>query len=417
MWLSKLVGLTLFGLGGSFVAPLEHPAINYYKGPVDNPAVRLNRRLASGQTKLAFDPQFGYLPAVLKELQVSRDSQVLVFSKTSFQAPRIAPRTPRALYYNDTLSVGYVQGGDVVELAVQDPKQGVIFYSLDQDEIGVPRLERRDACLQCHQSSATLGIPGIVVRSVSAEHSGMPAFQHGTYISDHRSDFKERWGGWYVTGDTGAMNHMGNSVTKNRDSAELVPIPNRFDPDQYLTPHSDVVALLVLEHQTHMTNLLTRAGFEIRHALHHQDAMNEIFKDPAGYRSESTLRRIRQAAEELVDYLLFVEETPLPNPISGSSRFTETFAAQGPRDPRGRSLRQFDLRTRIFRYPLSYMIYNEAFNQLPLPLRDSAVERLRSILDGRVAEPQHRHLTPTVRRDLLNILAATKPDLFSVAKR
>ena len=127
MWLSKLVGLTLFGLGGSFVAPLEHPAINYYKGPVDNPAVRLNRRLASGQTKLAFDPQFGYLPAVLKELQVSRDSQVLVFSKTSFQAPRIAPRTPRALYYNDTLSVGYVQGGDVVELAVQDPKQGVIF--------------------------------------------------------------------------------------------------------------------------------------------------------------------------------------------------------------------------------------------------------------------------------------------------
>ncbi len=417
MWLSKLVGLTLFGLGGSFVAPLEHPAINYYKGPVDNSAVRLNRRLASGQTKLAFDPQFGYLPAVLKELQVSRESQVLVFSKTSFQAPRIAPRTPRALYYNDTLSVGYVQGGDVVELAVQDPKQGVIFYSLDQDEIGVPRLERRDACLQCHQSSATLGIPGIVVRSVSAEHSGMPAFQHGTYISDHRSDFKERWGGWYVTGDTGAMKHMGNSVTKNRDSAELVPIPNRFDPDQYLTPHSDVVALLVLEHQTHMTNLLTRAGFEIRHALHHQDAMNEIFKDPADYRSESTLRRIRQAAEELVDYMVFVEEMPLPSPITGSSRFTETFAAQGPRDRQGRSLRQFDLRTRIFRYPLSYMIYGDAFNQLPLPLRESAVERLRSILDGRVAEPQYRHLTPTVRRDLLNILAATKPELFAVAKR
>ena len=417
MWFSKLVGLTLFGLGGSFVAPLEHPAIDYYKGPVDNPVVRLNRRLASGQTKLAFDPQFGYLPAVLKELQVSRESQILVFSKTSFQAPRIAPRTPRALYYNDTLSVGYVQGGDVVELAVQDPKQGVIFYSLDQDEIGFPRLERRDACLQCHQSSATLGIPGIVVRSVSAEHSGMPAFQHGTYVSDHRSEFKDRWGGWYVTGDTGAMKHMGNSVTKNRDSAELVPIPNRFDSAQYLTPHSDVVSLLVVEHQTHMTNLLTRAGFEIRHALHHQDAMNEIFKDPAGYRSESTLRRIRQAAEELIDYMVFVEETPLPNPIIGSSRFTETFAAQGPRDRHGRSLRQFDLRTRIFRYPLSYMIYNPAFDVLPVPLREAAVERLRGILEGRIVEPQYRHLTPSLRRDVLGILAATKPELFATAKR
>lgn len=176
------------------------------------------------------------------------------------------------------------------------------------------------------------GIPGTVVRSVSAEHSGMPAFQHGTYISDHRSDFKHRWGGWYVPGDTGAMKHMGNSVTKDRHSAELVPIPDRFDPTQYLTPHSDVVSLLVLEHQTHVTNLLTQPGFEIRHALHHQDVMNETFKDPVGYRSESTLRRIRQAVEELVDYLLFVEETPLPKPFRGSSRFTETFAAQGPRD-------------------------------------------------------------------------------------
>ena len=413
MWLPKLAGIALLGLGGSFVATLDHPAINYYKDPGNNAITQLNRRLAAGEVKLTFDPQFGYLPGVLEALRVPRESQVLVFSKTSFQAPRIAPRTPRALYYNDEVSVGYVQGGDVVELAVQDPKQGVIFYSLDQDEIGRPRFERRDACLQCHESSATLGVPGIVVRSVSAERSGMPAFQHGTYISDHRSKFTERWGGWYVTGDTGAMRHMGNSITRDRDSAELVPVPNRFDAAQYLTPHSDVVALLVFEHQTHMTNLLTRAGFEIRHAIHHQRAMNEIFHDPPAYRSESTLRRIRQAAEELVSYLLFVEETPLPNAVVGASGFAEWFAQQGPRDGRGRSLRQFDLKTRIFRYPLSYMIYSPAFDQLPGPLHAAAVERLRAVLDGEVTDPAYAHLTPSVRADLRAILAATKPELFA----
>jgi hypothetical protein len=417
MWLTKLAGITLLGLGGSFVAPLDHPAINYHKGPENNAISKLNKRLATGKAKLTFDPQFGYLPAVLEELRVARESQVLVFSKTSFQAPRIAPRTPRALYYNDEVSVGYVQGGDVVELAVQDPKQGIIFYSLDQDEIGRPRFERRDACLQCHESSATLGVPGIVVRSVSSERSGMPAFQHGTYVSDHRSKFEERWGGWYVTGETGKMQHMGNSITRDRDSAELVPVPNRFDPSQYLTPHSDVVALLVLEHQTHMTNLLTRAGFEIRHAIHHQNAMNEIFNDPAGFRSESTLRRIRQAAEEVVDYMFFVEETPLPNPVSGSSGFAETFAKQGPCDPRGRSLRQFDLKTRIFRYPLSYMIYSEAFDQLPAPLHAAAVERLQAVLNGEVTGKQYAHLTPKVRAEIRSILQATKPQLFVTAQR
>ena len=162
-----------------------------------------------------------------------------------------------------------------------------------------------------------------------------------------------------------------------------------------------------------MTNLLTRAGFEIRHAIHHQQAMNEIFKDPPAYRSESTLRRIRQAAEELVDYLLFVEETPLPNPVAGASGFAEWFAKQGPRDGRGRSLRQFDLTTRIFRYPLSYMIYSPAFDQLPGPLHAAAVERLRALLDGEVTGAPYAHLTPAVRADLRSILAATKPQLFA----
>lgn len=412
MWLFK-ISLVLFGLGGSFVTTLDHAAIDYYKTPVDDPVARLNQRLATGTAKLAFDPRFGYLPSVLKELKVSDQSQILVYSKTSFQAPRIAPRTPRALYFNDTISVGYVQGGDVVELAAQDPYQGVIFYTLDQDNLARPRFERRDSCLQCHQNSATLGVPGIMVRSVYPERSGMPAFQHGTHISDHRSPLEQRWGGWYVTGTIANATHMGNSITRDRESSELIPVPNRFDAAQYLTPHSDVAALLVLEHQTHATNLLTRVNFEIRHALHQQEAMNTIFKEPAGHRSESTERRIRQAAEELIDYLLFVEELPLPGKVDGSSGFIKEFASLGPFDQKGRSLRQFDLMRRIFKYPLSFLIYTEAFDRLHPMVRDAALRRLSDVLVGKVNGKPYDRLSAADRQAILEILRDTKPGLPS----
>jgi hypothetical protein len=331
----------LAGLGGSFLVPLDHEAIEYTKRPTTDPITRINAKLKDGSVKFKFeDDGTGYLQSVLKALNVPIESQVMVFSKTSFQAPRIAPRTPRALYFNDEVTVGFVQTGDVVEITSVDPKQGVIFYSLDQEEVAKPRFERRDTCLQCHQSAATLGVPGLVVRSVVSEPSGYPMFQAGTKTTDHRSPIEERWGGWYVTGKT-VGKHMGNQVAVDRDKPEsLKEITARFDAGRYLTPNSDVVALMVLEHQTQMTNLITRVNFEVRHALHHQKTMNGIFGDPASTRSDSTRRRIREAAAELVDYLLFVEEAPLREAVRGSSGFAELFAKKGP-------LREFDLNTLV----------------------------------------------------------------------
>ncbi|MBM3782865.1 MAG: hypothetical protein FJW30_00830 [Acidobacteria bacterium] len=405
------------GLGGSFLVSLDHEAIEYTKRPTNDPITRLNRKLADGREKLSFrDDGTGYLAAVLKVLDVPVESQVMVFSKTSFQAPRITPRMPRALYFNDDVTVGFVQTGDVVEVTSLDPQQGVIFYSLDQEDLAKPRFERRDTCLQCHQSTATLGVPGLVVRSVVSEPSGYPMFQAGTKITDHRSPLEDRWGGWYVTGkQTGK--HMGNMVAVERDKPEsLQQIQGRFDPARYLTPNSDVVALMVLEHQTQMTNLLVRVNFEVRHALHHQRTMNGIFGDPPATRSDSTRRRIREAAEELVDYLLFVEEAPLPGPVIGSSGFAEKFSGRGPFDPQGRGLRQLDLTKRLFRFPCSYMIYSEAFDGMPPEALDAVYRRLHTVLTGNAMGKKYAGLTVADRRNILGILKATKQGMPAYLK-
>jgi hypothetical protein len=399
------------GLGGSFLVSLDHEAIEYSKRPLHDPITAVNAKLASGQLQFRFEEPFGYLRPVLEALDVPVESQMLVFSKTSFQAPRIAPRTPRALYFNDHVTVGYVQGGDVVEITSVDPRQGVIFYSLDQDPAGKPRFERRDTCLQCHQSAGTLGVPGLVVRSVIPEPTGYPMFHAGTKVTDHRSPVAERWGGWYVTGKSTGK-HMGNLVATDRDKPEqMQPINSPFEPSHYLTPYSDVMALMVLEHQTQMTNLITRVNFEVRHALHHQATMNKIFQDPAAHRSDSTKRRIRDAANELTDYMLFVEEAPLVTPLAGSSGFAEKFSAQGPFDAKGRGLRQIDGRKRLFRYPLSYMIYSPSFDGMPPAALEAVYQNLHEKLQS------DKRISLSDRRSVLQILQATKPAIPDYLKK
>jgi hypothetical protein len=412
--------LAMAGLGGSYVVPLDHNAIQYGSRPFDDPVAKLQQRVIAGQVKLEFAAGRGYLGSMLKALDVPVESQVLVFSKTSFQAPRIAPRLPRAIYFNDSVSVAWVRGGDVLEFAAVDPKQGLVFYTLDQREAAKPTFERRDTCLQCHATGATLGVPGLVVRSVYPEPSGMPLFQAGGFVTDHRSPLKERWGGWYVSGKHGAQVHMGNAVVRDRDKPEkletegtqnVTDLRPLFDTAAYLTPHSDIVALMALEHQVRMTNLITRVGFEARMALHDNAAMNKALDRPEGEISESVTRRVNSAAEELVEYMLFTEEARLTEPIEGVSGFTESFGRGASRDPSGRSLRDLDLKTRLLRYPCSYLIYSEAFDKMPVIARDRVYRRLWEVLSAGDANPKFANLSKADREAILQILLATKKGL------
>ena len=407
-------------LDGSYILPQDHAAIQYNTAPVTDRVAGLQHQLREGKVKLDSKGRQGYLQAILKALDVPVSSQVLVYSKTSFQAPRISPRAARALYFTDDVFIGWVPGGDVLEIASVDPRQGVIFYTMDQDPDHKPRIDRRDECLQCHASGGTLGVPGLVVRSVYVERSGMPLFNAGGFVTDHRSPLSQRWGGWYVTGTHGSQRHMGNVFVEDRDhpdqldrekGANVTDLKYRIDTGSYLAPSSDLVALMVLEHQTRMTNLLTRVGWETRLALSDQKAINQAMKQPDDLISDSARRRIDNAAEALLKYMLFTDEALLDAPVKGSSAFAEEFEVRGPRDHANRSLRELDLMRRMFRYPCSFLIYSEAFDALPPIVRDRIYRRLWEVLTGADQTSLSGRLTADDRKAVYEILLDTKPDL------
>jgi hypothetical protein len=356
------------------IYPGNLPLGRYLDAAFDDPVARLDRQLATGAVSLEFRAGgLGRLASVLERLNVNPDSQALVFSKTSFQSPRIGPRNPRAIYFNDSVAVGFVPGGEVMEFAALDPKEGVAFYTLETGAVAQPRFKRRSECLSCHHGPATLGVPGIFVGSVYPNLTGAPS-RSGAIITDDRTPFEQRWGGWYVDAASGHPKDRSNSVAADPAEPETLAALTKFRASGYLAAGSDIVALMTFEHQTHMTNLLTRLNWLARTG------------PPAA---------VDAAIRETVAYMAFDDEAPLAEPVKGVSSFAKTFAERGPRDRQGRSLRDFDLKTRLFRYPLSYMIYSDAFDALPEPIRRRIYHALKERL------PQ----------TVLEILSETKPDV------
>lgn len=396
----------------------EEP-INYTQSEATDAVARLQKSLDKGHL-LQRNASNGYLTSVLRALNIPVSSQVLVFAKTSFQRDRISPSTPRAIYFNDDVYVGWVQDGPVVELSAADPQLGAVFYTLNQDRFATQKFVRQNfECLGCHTSTLTSGVPGHTVRSVFTARDGQPIFSGGSYVTTDESPMSERYGGWYVSGTNGQQYHMGNLMLKNEAElqtvnraagANVTNLRRYFDPTPYLSPHSDLVALTVLQHQTHLHNLLTKANHETRKALHYEQLLNKELGRAIDFRSESTTSRIRSVAEPLVRGLLFSGEAPLTGPISGTSGFAKEFENRGPWDKQKRSLRQFDLKTRLFRYPCSYLIYTEAFDGLPAEAKEYVYRRFAEILGGKDTTKEFAHLNPAERQAILQILRETKPE-------
>jgi len=391
---------------------LDHPAITYRTRQSTNVVDTLSARVQAGQVNLPYEDTTGYLKPVLDALNVSVDSQMVVFSKTSLQLNNIQPRNPRVIYFNDSVAVAWVRGG-FIEIAAHDPAQGAVFYRVLRAVTGPPAFFRDDSCLSCHNAFATLNVPGFLAKSVpsAVDGSGLPWL--GNYLTDHRSPIVERWAGWYVTGKTGAIRHLGNAPLANRNADDLTidaanlnlaDLRSRFDTSGYLSPHSDVVALLVFDHQIRMMNLLTRIGWQARTLAH--DGRSE----PA------IVTGLRDIASETVDYMLFVDEAPLSG-VSGTSGFAESFGKRGPRDSKGRSLRDFDLKQRLFTNPCSYMIYSEAFERLPPAAKRAIYQRLWEVLSGRVRAPKYARLSSADRDRIIEILRETKRDFVDQAPR
>jgi hypothetical protein len=399
--------------------PFANEPINYRSQSLNDPVAKLEKRLERGVVKLDYDPKYGYLKSVLAALHVPVSSQALVFSKTSFQFPEITPATPRVLYYNDDVYVGRVQKGKFLEFVSFDPVQGAIFYVMDEHQSEQPRFERAEVdCVQCHVAPSTRGVPGVLVRSVFTKPSGYQAGGTPSFVTGQESPFNQRWGGWYVTARTGAAAHMGNRTVSDARHVEasdgptnLTSLVRRLDTTPYLTGSSDVVALMVLGHQTQMHNLITETSYQTRLALYADEARNKAAGLPVGGTSDAARKQFEGPAEQLVRYLLFTNEARLETPVAGTSGFAEEFAARGPRDARGRSLRDFDLHTRLFKYPCSYLIYSEDFDAIPAPAKEYIYRRLFDVLSGREQGPEFAALSGEDRRAILEILVATKPGL------
>src|SRR5258706_3801826 len=359
-WRSLLtLALCLFVLGamrasvdaqraGTFMGSSEDEAIKYSTAPLNNVVVDVNRRLQDGSLQFAFDEHSGFLQSALEALKLPVDSQLLVFTRLSLQRRRINEQNPRALFFNDGVALGWVRGGDVLEVAAHDVSDGIVFYTLAQRTDaapGPPQFRRAFECLGCHVTGNTLGVPGLLMFSTTrpepTQFSGLP--RH----IDQSDPLTKRFGGWFLTGSTGSVRTMANEAAAGdrRPRPELAAVEGLFQADGYRTQSSDVVAHLVLTHQAGMTNLLTRAAWEARAA---DPALHAPFT-PSPDQQASIAAVMNGVASEVVDYLLFVDEAKLTDRVRGASGFAERFSSGGPRDRKGRSLYELDLNRRLMK--------------------------------------------------------------------
>lgn len=387
-----------------------------------DPVAQLWKRVSRGEVNLDVKSPKAFLQQLLRELDVPAASQVLVFSKTSLQNALIGPLTPRAIYFSEEVYVGWAQGG-MFELIGIDPVQGPQFYkmSFPYGREEKPELSADEMCLNCHESSRTNGVKGMLVRSVYAAADGQPILSEGSYVTSHESPLSERWGGWYVTGKHGNDLHMGNAISQEskegvildrQSGANITSLARFISTEPYVTETSDIVALMVLEHQCNMHNLLTDAAKSTREAMARQHDLQKAFGEPVtDVPQGSAASVIRSHAEKLVKHLLFCGEYGLKDGgIEGGPDFQEAFRRNRHESKDGRSLKDFQLLTRLFKYRCSYMIYSKSFEALPSQVKTEVYAQLNRVLNGEDSTEDFAQLSDSERANLRAILCETKPE-------
>jgi len=419
---SALLATAHTGLAEDSYYDLE--PILYSDTEPDNIITRLEEALRSGTRTIDHQNPKSFLLQLLDHLDVPAESQVLVFSKTSKQRSLISPSNPRAIYFSDECYIGWMPGGQI-EITCYGPELGPVFYIVDsQKNTSPPQFIRDNSCLSCHTRHNARGNPGVLVRSVFTDRAGEPILHAGTFLTTHESPFEERWGGWYVTGSHGEGRHMGNTAavetergaSLDRESgANLQSLKTVINTDRYLQPTSDIVALMVLEHQTMIHNTLTEASFRTRTAKYRYNAIREALDEPETEElSGSALLVANSQAEKILRALLFYKEAALPDGgIEGSDAFETAFREDRKETGKGQSLKDFQLLTRLFKNRCSYMIYSGAFTALPEELKTIVYLRLWKILRGDDPDGEYAHLGHSEKKRIYNILRETVEDLPS----
>lgn len=408
-------GPSLIPQEGPLLYDREHPVIGYSTQAPKDRFAQLGRDIATGKISLNKNSTQGYLSDLLDKLEIDPESQVLVYSRTSLNTGLVRANNPRAIYFNDDTYVAWVPGTKVIEIATMDPNLGPVFYLFDPDSIGIER--HAGQCLRCHDSLTLSGggVPRFILGSGYTYFNGSLVSHEGWILTDQDTPIKFRWGGWYVTGQHGKQVHLGNIVVSKAEELQdleqarignINRLDDFFKTELYLTPNSDIDALMVLEHQVHIQNMITRVNYDVRNLLVREftSVMNE------SEISQETKTRITEITEPLVEAMFMVGEAEITDSMNGNTAYRNNFEVRGPVDSKGRSLRQLDLESRLFRYPLSYLVYSSEFKALPGLAKEMIYNRFSAILNGNDNSDSFSHIDENDKLAIYEILAETHPD-------
>lgn len=391
--------------GGIPRKPLGEEPHSYWDTRSTDAFAKLVPEIESGSLKFDETSEKTRLLDLLKALDVPVESQLLVYSATSLQSGVIRPTNPRALYFNEEVYVGFVPNGKL-EIAAIDPALGPVFHIYEPGRSGAPEIARTERCMNCHAGNATDQVPGLVAESVIVmQGSGATLKGYRREQTGHQIPIPDRLGGWHVTGKHANGDHLGNLIGTSQaqgDKRIKNPPGTLFSWDRYPIESSDFLTHLIHEHQLGFHNRVTSAVYRTREAL----------EEGRGSVSPSHSTALNEHARELIRYILFAEEAELPRGgVEGDPAFMKVFADRKVAASNGASLRDFDLRTRLFKYRCSYMIYTPGFLKMPPEFLKRVWMGLDTVLKEEGGPVEFNYLPPAEKRAIRQILRETIPDL------
>lgn len=394
--------------GAAPLSRFEAAPHHYWEAPLQNPFTEWLKKTQGQPAADSPAPadEKEALRRLLASLKVPESSQMLVFSATSLQRS-ISPSRPRALYFNDELYVGWVPGGSV-EIAADDPSLGPVFFIANFTRSGaLTTPERQNRCMNCHASSDLKSLPSLMAASTLPDVAGGSLESWRDVSVGHQVPWSERFGGWHVT-DAPASAAPHSNLLGEYSQGRIQTLPNppgqRYRESTYLRPSSNVLPQLVHEHQLGAVNLLTAALYRARE-------LKAAASSPAGSLSDEARAELATLGQGLARYFLFADEAAAPaSGIPQDDAFARSFSENKKTDARGRSLKDFDLTTRLFRHRGSYMIYTPLWRHLPPEVKDPAWRALHDAL-SQPGHPNGLHLPAEEKTAIQEILTATCDDL------
>jgi hypothetical protein len=326
----------------------------FFKASPKDACSELLRRVGKKEVKLDTSSRQTLTKGLLDQLHVPVTSQLLVFSGTASQGAKVRSGNPRALYFNDEVYIGVVPEG-FVEMIGVDPEFGPVWYSIEKVVRGVaPEAQRDTSCFGCHGSSS--GVPSMFTRFVLPnEAGGRDDFLDST--EGHHAAFATRFAGYHVT-SVAPLSHTKEGLITLRHAGKVaikhIKVGERYDPSLHLTRTSDIVAHLLHAHQVGFVNLAAEINTYARDG--------RLRSPDVGKPDPEVLSAM---VDKLVRYMLFADEAPLPEGgVTGHPDYLRDFASNRRPCKVGPSLKDLDLRTRMFKYRCSYMIYTRQWTDM-----------------------------------------------------